>query len=181
MNQVMKRARRRQHRVPTASRCCATPTATALPRPAPYFLKGLNSPFGMALIGDNLYVANTDAVVRFPYKEGATQITEPGTKLADLPGGPLNHHWTKGLVGKHGRLEALRLRRLQQQRRRERYREGRAARRDPRDRRAERTVARVRVRSAQSGRHERGTRRPTSFGRWSTSATSWAAIWCRTT
>ena len=62
------------------------------------FLKDLNSPFGMALIGDHLYVANTDAVVRFPYKEGVTQISEPGTKLADLPGGTLNHHWTKGLV-----------------------------------------------------------------------------------
>ena len=46
----------------------------------------------------HLYVANTDAVMRFPYKEGATQINEPGTKLADLPGGTLNHHWTKGLV-----------------------------------------------------------------------------------
>jgi glucose/arabinose dehydrogenase len=62
------------------------------------FLKGLNSPFGMALIGDQLYVANTDAVVRFAYQDGATHITEPGTKLADLPGGPLNHHWTKGLT-----------------------------------------------------------------------------------
>jgi glucose/arabinose dehydrogenase len=62
------------------------------------FLKGLNSPFGMALIGDNLYVANTDAVLRFPYREGMTQIDQPGVKVADLPGGPLNHHWTKGLT-----------------------------------------------------------------------------------
>jgi len=62
------------------------------------FLKGLNSPFGMAMIGNDLYVANTDAVVRFAYKEGATQITEAGTKVADLPAGPLNHHWTKGLT-----------------------------------------------------------------------------------
>jgi len=45
-----------------------------------------------------LYVANTDAIIRFPYKEGATQIQGPGDKLADLPGGALNHHWTKGLV-----------------------------------------------------------------------------------
>ena len=61
-------------------------------------LKGLNSPFGMALVGDNLYVANTDAVMRFPYREGVTVITEPGVKVSDLEGGPLNHHWTKGLV-----------------------------------------------------------------------------------
>ena len=61
-------------------------------------MKDLNSPFGMALVGNTLYVANTDAVVSFPYKEGATQIDAPGTKVADLPGGPLNHHWTKGLV-----------------------------------------------------------------------------------
>jgi glucose/arabinose dehydrogenase len=62
------------------------------------FLKDLNSPFGMALVGNELYVANTDAVMRFPYREGDTQISEPGTKVADLPGGPLNHHWTKGLA-----------------------------------------------------------------------------------
>ena len=62
------------------------------------FLKDLNSPFGMALVGDTLYVANTDAVVRFPYQEGATQIDQPGVKVADLPAGPLNHHWTKGLA-----------------------------------------------------------------------------------
>jgi glucose/arabinose dehydrogenase len=62
------------------------------------FLKDLHSPFGMALIGDNLYVANTDAVMRFPYEEGATEITAKGEKLADLPGGRLNHHWTKSLV-----------------------------------------------------------------------------------
>ncbi len=62
------------------------------------FLKDLYSPFGMALIGKDLYVANTDAVMRFPYEEGATEITAKGEKLADLPGGPLNHHWTKSLV-----------------------------------------------------------------------------------
>ena len=62
------------------------------------FLSGLNSPFGMALIGDTLYVANSDAVVRFPYKTGVTQIREAGTKLADLPAGPINHHWTKNII-----------------------------------------------------------------------------------
>jgi glucose/arabinose dehydrogenase len=62
------------------------------------FLQGLNSPFGMALVRDQLYVANTDAVLRFPYREGATSIAEPGVKIADLPGGPINHHWTKNLI-----------------------------------------------------------------------------------
>jgi glucose/arabinose dehydrogenase len=62
------------------------------------FLDGLHSPFGMALVGDAFYVANTDAVVRFPYREGQTEITVPGAKVADLPGGPLNHHWTKNLI-----------------------------------------------------------------------------------
>jgi glucose/arabinose dehydrogenase len=62
------------------------------------FLDRLNSPFGMALVGSDLYVANTDALVRFPYTEGATRITAASTKVVDLPGGPLNHHWTKNLI-----------------------------------------------------------------------------------
>ncbi|HZR76751.1 sorbosone dehydrogenase family protein [Bradyrhizobium sp.] len=62
------------------------------------FLEGLNSPFGMALVGNDFYVANSDAIVRFPYRTGDTKITAPGVKLADLPAGPLNHHWTKDLV-----------------------------------------------------------------------------------
>jgi len=69
------------------------------------FLENLNSPFGMALIGEDFYVANADAVMRFPYEEGATEITAKGEKFAALPGGPINHHWTKSLVaspdGKH--------------------------------------------------------------------------------
>lgn len=62
------------------------------------FLKGLNSPFGMALVGNTFYVANTDAVVSFPYTEGQTEITAEPTKIADLPAGRINHHWTKGLI-----------------------------------------------------------------------------------
>jgi len=61
-------------------------------------LSGLNSPFGMTLVGDWLYVANTDAVVRFPYATGQTTITVPAVKVIDLPGGPLNHHWTKNII-----------------------------------------------------------------------------------
>jgi glucose/arabinose dehydrogenase len=61
------------------------------------FLTGLYSPFGMALVGTTLYVANADALVAFPYVEGATRIAEPPRKIADLPAGR-NHHWTKSLV-----------------------------------------------------------------------------------
>ena len=59
------------------------------------FLEGLRQPFGMALIGDHLYVANTDSVVRFPYRAGDTRITDKGIKLLDLPVG---HHWTRALL-----------------------------------------------------------------------------------
>jgi glucose/arabinose dehydrogenase len=62
------------------------------------FLEHLNSPFGIALIGHYLYVANTDAIVRYPYEDGQTSITAEGTKLTDLPGGPIDHHWTKALL-----------------------------------------------------------------------------------
>ena len=62
------------------------------------FLDHLNSPFGVALVGHDLYVANTDAIVRYPYEDGKTTITAPGTKVTDLPGGPIDHHWTKSLL-----------------------------------------------------------------------------------
>jgi glucose/arabinose dehydrogenase len=62
------------------------------------FLDHLNSPFGVALVGHDLYVANTDAIIRYPYQEGQTSIKAPGTKLTDLPGGPIDHHWTKALL-----------------------------------------------------------------------------------
>ena len=61
-------------------------------------LDGLNSPFGMALVRGNLYVANSDAVIGFAYAAGDLRITRPGTKLLDLPGGSINHHWTKNLI-----------------------------------------------------------------------------------
>jgi glucose/arabinose dehydrogenase len=61
-------------------------------------LSKLNSPFGMTLVGNVLYVANADAVVRFPYSDGQTEISASPTKVADLPGPLLNHHWTKSLI-----------------------------------------------------------------------------------
>ena len=62
------------------------------------FLDELHSPFGMVLVGDIFYVANTDAVVSFPYSEDETEITAEPAKIIDLPAGTINHHWTKGLV-----------------------------------------------------------------------------------
>jgi len=62
------------------------------------FLEGLNSPFGIALIGSDLYVANTDSIMKFPYTTGATRVTGAGAKLTDLPGGERNHHWTKNII-----------------------------------------------------------------------------------
>jgi glucose/arabinose dehydrogenase len=61
-------------------------------------LEGLNSPFGMALVGDDLYVANSDAVLRFAYATGDSRITASGGMLVELPGGTINHHWTKNLI-----------------------------------------------------------------------------------
>ncbi|MBA3564683.1 MAG: sorbosone dehydrogenase family protein [Gammaproteobacteria bacterium] len=97
MKQVMKRA---GAAVPSADRITllrdADGDGTAETRSV--FLQELNSPFGMALVGDDFYVANTDAVVRFAYSEGAMKITAAGEKVADLPAGPINHHWTKNII-----------------------------------------------------------------------------------
>ena len=62
------------------------------------FIDHLTSPFGMVLVGNDLYVADTDAVLRFPYQTGQTRIAASGVKLTDLPGGPIDHHWTKSLT-----------------------------------------------------------------------------------
>ena len=62
------------------------------------FLSGLTSPFGMSLVGNRLFIANTDGVISFPYSEGETQITSAGTPLVALPAGENNRHWTKNLI-----------------------------------------------------------------------------------
>ena len=62
------------------------------------FIEGLHSPFGMALVGNDFYVANTDALLRFPYEEGQTRIDQPGETVVELPAGPINHHWTKNVI-----------------------------------------------------------------------------------
>jgi glucose/arabinose dehydrogenase len=62
------------------------------------FLKGLNSPYGMALVGDSFYVANTDGIVRFPYRSGDTEISGNGETVVELPAGPINIHWVKNII-----------------------------------------------------------------------------------
>ncbi|MGV3769060.1 MAG: PQQ-dependent sugar dehydrogenase [Sphingobium phenoxybenzoativorans] len=62
------------------------------------FLTGLNSPYGMALVGDRLYVANTDSLISFPYKEGDTKISDAGRKVMNLPAQEPNMHWSRNLV-----------------------------------------------------------------------------------
>lgn len=63
------------------------------------FLEELNSPFGMYLLDGDLYIANTDALVRFRYRPGATTLEAPPETIAELPAGPINHHWTKNVIG----------------------------------------------------------------------------------
>jgi glucose/arabinose dehydrogenase len=92
--------RRMGSRVPSPNRITLLRDADGdgTPEVRSVFLEGLNSPFGMALVGEHFYVANTDAVLRLAYVRGATRITGPGTKIVDLPAGPLNRHWTRNLI-----------------------------------------------------------------------------------
>ena len=147
------------------------------------FLEGLNSPFGMALVGSDLYVANTDAIVRFPYATGAdADHRRRARKVADLPGGPLNHHWTKNVIASRDGSQALRDRRLEQQRRRERH--GRTRKAAPRSGRSIRRPAAKRlfaIGPAQSERPGLGADDRRAVDRRSTSATSSAATSCPTT
>lgn len=62
------------------------------------FLSGLNQPFGMLIIGESFYVANTDGLWKYPYKEGQQEITAPGKKIVDLPAGGYNNHWTRNII-----------------------------------------------------------------------------------
>ncbi|HEY1225825.1 MAG TPA: sorbosone dehydrogenase family protein, partial [Ramlibacter sp.] len=60
-------------------------------------LENLHSPYGMALVGERLYVANADGIVRFPFRPGETRIAAAPEKVTDLPAG-INHHWTKNIL-----------------------------------------------------------------------------------
>jgi glucose/arabinose dehydrogenase len=97
MKLFMKRA---GARVPSANRITLLRDADGdgLAEKKTVFLQGLNSPFGMTLVGSILYVANTDAIMSFPYTTGDIQITAAGVKVVDLPAGKINHHWTKNVI-----------------------------------------------------------------------------------
>ena len=100
MKQVMKRA---GAGVPSANRITLLrdTDGDGVAETRTVFLQGLSSPFGMALVGHDLYIADTDAVLRFPYKDGETRISAAGVKVVDLPAGPINHHWTKNIIASH--------------------------------------------------------------------------------
>jgi glucose/arabinose dehydrogenase len=95
---VMKRAG--SGRAPSANRITLLRDAgrAGAPPERHIFLQGLNSPIGMALVGARIYVANTDALVSFPYHPGQTEIRDAPTQVTLLPGGTINHHWTKSLI-----------------------------------------------------------------------------------
>jgi glucose/arabinose dehydrogenase len=97
MGRAMQRA---GARVPSANRITLLRDADGdgLAEVRTTFLKDLNSPFGMALVGEDFYVANTDAVVRFAYRQDSTSLDGPGERLAELPAGDRNHHWTKNVI-----------------------------------------------------------------------------------
>jgi glucose/arabinose dehydrogenase len=97
MKQLMKRA---GAGVPSANRITLLRDADGdgVAETRTVFIDGLHSPFGMTLVGDQLYVANTDAVLRFTYADGQTKIDGAGVKVVDLPAGPINHHWTKNVI-----------------------------------------------------------------------------------
>jgi glucose/arabinose dehydrogenase len=74
------------------------PSANRITRLRSVFASGLHSPFGMALVGEDFYVANTDAVVRFRYRSSAESAEGPAELVAKLPAGPINRHWTRNLL-----------------------------------------------------------------------------------
>ena len=135
----------------------------------------------MALVDGDFYVANSDAVVRFPYTDGETRIAAAGTKLVDLPAGPINHHWTKSLIASPdgSKLYATVGSNSNVAERGMDNEVGSGG--DLGDRPQDGRAPRVRVGPAQPERHGLGAATPARCGRWSTSATSWAAIWFPTT
>jgi glucose/arabinose dehydrogenase len=98
---MMRRVKQRMGAgVPSADRITLLRDADGDGRPETrtVFMQGLHSPLGMALVGNTFYVANTDALVRFPYQTGATQLTAPGVPVTALPAGPINRHWTRNVL-----------------------------------------------------------------------------------
>src|SRR6202051_1784277 len=93
---VMKRAGSGAH--PSANRITLLRESKSGSLEKHVFLQGLNSPIGMALVGNTFYTADSDAVLSFPYRSGDTEIKAAPTRLTALPAGTINHHWTKSLI-----------------------------------------------------------------------------------
>ena len=146
------------------------------------FLEGLNSPFGMALVGDDFYVANSDAIMKFPYHTRRHQ-NHRDRREARGPAGAarINHHWTKDLVASPGRHEALCHRRLQQQCRRERHGGRNQSRRRARSRSRDAANGACSPPACAIRTGRPGSRRAARCGSSSTSATNSATISCPTT
>lgn len=141
--------------VPSANRITLLRDADAdgVPETRTVFLDGLNSPFGMTLVGRDFYVANTDAILRFPYTPGATSIAASGTLVADLPAGPLKSPLDEEPHREPRRIAALRHCWLEQQRRGEWPRQGGGSRRDMGGGPRERGAPGVRNGTSQPERH----------------------------
>ena len=69
-----------------------------IPESRSVFLKGLNQPLGMLVLGNYFYVANTDGLIQFPYTPGTSNISGSGKKIVDLPAGGYNNHWTRNII-----------------------------------------------------------------------------------
>ena len=144
------------------------------------FLSGLTSPFGMALIEDRLYVANTDGIVSFPYSTGDTEIATEASYLAALPAGELNHHWTKSLVastdGRYlyaGWVPTAIMAKTAWTGNRDARRSGKS--------RSIRASPAYSLRDYATRLAWTSNRRPERYGPRSMSAMTWAATWCRIT
>ena len=144
------------------------------------FVADLHSPFGMALVGDDFYVANTDALLRFDYRATRRAGRRPATRVAELPAGEINYHWTKNVIASRDGTRLYVTVGLEQQRRRARARAGAPTRGDSRDRPARRARRPSTRRACAIRTVSRGSRRAGRCGPSSTSATRSAAISCRT-
>ena len=146
-------------RAPTASRCCAMPTATASRRRARSFWKGSTRPSAWRWWATTSTSPTPTRCCAFPMRQAMRRSPRPASKVVDLPAGPINHHWTKNVIASRDGSQALRDRRLQQQRGRKRHRQGGGARRDLGGRSQDRRAPRLRVGAAQSRTGWPGSRR----------------------
>ena len=141
-------------------------------------LEGLNSPYGMALVGDTLYVANTDAVMAYPFAPGQTKITAAGRKIVDFACGSPNNHWTRNLLANADGTRLYVGDRLCHQYRRKGAGGRKGPRADHRDRPGDRQEARLCRRPAQPRRHGLGAEFGGAVDRGQRTRHARAPIWC---